>query len=217
MSPGITEEIIARQPPEAQAIIRALLAEIAELKARIEELERQAKGKTPQNSSLPPSTQHPHARPQPPNGSRKRNAAGSPAMRNTNDRLIPTDQCDDVQPLQADRMPALRREALGQRPGAVAASGVGIARDQAARDRIPAASADVSLLRRNDVCGIARRRAARTVGAAVDGLRRPADGLLSPEQAADGRVPRHAVRPAMLPGADGEDPKPSDGGLAAVV
>jgi cell division septum initiation protein DivIVA len=64
MLPGITEEIIARQPPEAQAIIRALLAEIAELKARVEELERQVKGKTPQNSSLPPSSQHPHARPQ---------------------------------------------------------------------------------------------------------------------------------------------------------
>ena len=54
MEAVVTEEIIARQPPEAQAIIRALLAEIAELKARIEELERQAKGKTPQNSSLPP-------------------------------------------------------------------------------------------------------------------------------------------------------------------
>ena len=66
MSLLITEEIIARQPPEAQAIILALLAEIAELRARIEELERQVKGKTPQNSSLPPSTQHPHARPQPP-------------------------------------------------------------------------------------------------------------------------------------------------------
>ncbi len=66
MEPVITEEVIARQPPEAQAIIRALLAENAKLRARIEELERQAKGKTPQNSSLPPSTQHPHARPQPP-------------------------------------------------------------------------------------------------------------------------------------------------------
>ncbi len=62
MEAAVTEEIIARQPPEAQAIIRALLAENAELRARIEELERQAKGKTPQNSSLPPSTQHPHAR-----------------------------------------------------------------------------------------------------------------------------------------------------------
>ena len=57
MSLNVVEEIIVRQPPEAQAIIRALLAEITELKARIEELERQAKGKTPQNSSLPPSTQ----------------------------------------------------------------------------------------------------------------------------------------------------------------
>ncbi len=73
MEPVITEDVIARQPPEAQAIIRLLLARIAELeaenaelRARIEELERQAKGKTPQNSSLPPSTQHPHARPQPP-------------------------------------------------------------------------------------------------------------------------------------------------------
>ena len=39
MSLVITEEIIARQPPEAQAIIRLLLAEIAKLEARIKELE----------------------------------------------------------------------------------------------------------------------------------------------------------------------------------
>ena len=37
------------------------------------------------------------------------------------------------------------------------------------------------------------------------------------EQAADGRVPEHAAGPAVLAGADGEDPKSSDGGLAAVV
>jgi hypothetical protein len=61
--PGIMEEIIARQPPEAQAIIRAMLADNTELKARIEALERQGKGKTPQNSSLPPSSQRPHAWP----------------------------------------------------------------------------------------------------------------------------------------------------------
>jgi hypothetical protein len=65
MSFQITEEMIARQPPEARAIIRALLAQIAEL----EDLRRQVKGKTPQNSSLPPSSQHPHARP--PSGKRK--------------------------------------------------------------------------------------------------------------------------------------------------
>jgi len=39
MSLGITEDIIARQSPEPQAIIRVLLAGIAELAARIKELE----------------------------------------------------------------------------------------------------------------------------------------------------------------------------------
>jgi len=100
MSLGITEEIIARQPPEAQAIIRALLAEIAELKAEIEELQRQGKGKTPQNSSLPPSTQHPHARPQPPKRPAKKKHGGQPGHAKHERPLIPTHQCDDVHPLR---------------------------------------------------------------------------------------------------------------------
>jgi len=103
MPPGITEdleEIIAHQPPEAQAIIRTLLAENAALRARIAELERQAKGKTPQNSSLPPSTQHPHARPQPPKGKSKKKRGGQPGHPKHERPLIPTDQCDDVQPLK---------------------------------------------------------------------------------------------------------------------
>jgi hypothetical protein len=54
MSLEITEELIARQPPEAQAIIRLLLAKIAELEARLNH--------TPQNWSLPPSALHPHAK-----------------------------------------------------------------------------------------------------------------------------------------------------------
>jgi transposase len=96
MSPGITEEIIARQPHEAQAIIRTLLAEIAELKARIEALERQAKGKTPQNSSLPPSSQHPHARPQSQRRKSKKKRGGQPGHEKHERPLIPTDQCHDV-------------------------------------------------------------------------------------------------------------------------
>ena len=55
MSLEITEELIARQPPEAQAIIRALLAKIQELQDRLNQ--------SPRNSSLPPSTEHPHAKP----------------------------------------------------------------------------------------------------------------------------------------------------------
>ncbi|MEN6537431.1 MAG: DUF6444 domain-containing protein, partial [Bryobacteraceae bacterium] len=93
---GITEEIIARQPPEAQAIIRALLAEITELKARIEELERRVKGKTPQNSSLPPSTQHPHARPQSLKRKSKKKRGGQPGHEKHGRPLIPTDQCDET-------------------------------------------------------------------------------------------------------------------------
>jgi transposase len=100
MLPGITEEIIARQPPEAQAIIRALLAEIAELKARVEELQRQVKGKTPQNSSLPPSSQHPHARPQPPRRKSKKKRGGQPGHEKHERPLIPTDQCDETIPLR---------------------------------------------------------------------------------------------------------------------
>jgi transposase len=100
MSLEITEEIIARQPPEAQAIIRALLAEIVELRARIEDLERQAKGKTPQNSSLPPSTQHPHAKPASRKSKSKRKRGGQPGHKKHQRPLIPTEQCDDVQPLK---------------------------------------------------------------------------------------------------------------------
>lgn len=100
MSLEITEELIARQPPEAQAIIRLLLAKIAELEGELEELRRQVKGKTPQNSSLPPSTQHPHARPQPRRRKSKRQRGGRPGHEKHERPLIPADQCDDVQPLQ---------------------------------------------------------------------------------------------------------------------
>ena len=40
MEPIVTEQVIARQPPEAQAIIRLLLAKIASLEAELEELRR---------------------------------------------------------------------------------------------------------------------------------------------------------------------------------
>jgi hypothetical protein len=90
MEAVVTEEIIARQPPEAQAIIRLLLARIAALEARVEELERQVKGKTPQNSSLPPSTQHPHAKPAPRKPKSKRKRGGQPGHKKHERPLIPT-------------------------------------------------------------------------------------------------------------------------------
>jgi transposase len=96
----VTEEVIARQPPEAQLIIRALLARIAKLEAELEALRRQIKGKTPQNSSLPPSSQHPHAKPQPRKKKSKRRRGGQPGHPKHERALIPTADCDTVVPLK---------------------------------------------------------------------------------------------------------------------
>src|ERR1035438_7126670 len=116
MESVITEEIVARQSPEAQAIIRLLLAEITVLKARIEELERQVKGKTPQNSSLPPSTQHPHARPQPPKRKSKRKRGGQPGHEKHERPLIPTDQCDNVVTLKPTECRGCSEKLAGSDP-----------------------------------------------------------------------------------------------------
>ena len=58
----ITPEQLAALPPEARAVVQAILEyyerQLAELKAEIQRLK-----KTPRNSSLPPSSEHPHAKP----------------------------------------------------------------------------------------------------------------------------------------------------------
>lgn len=92
MSPEITEELIARQPPEAQVIIRLLLARIAELEARLP--------KTPQNSSLPPSTQHPHGKPPRKKDKTGKKRGGQQGHAKHERPLIPTDECDAVEPLK---------------------------------------------------------------------------------------------------------------------
>ena len=69
MTLQITEEQISKWAPDAQAVVRFLLAKIAELEKRFEQYEGP---KTPQNSSLPPSSQHPRAaRPKRPKSKRK--------------------------------------------------------------------------------------------------------------------------------------------------
>jgi transposase len=100
MSLEITEEIIARQPPEAQAIIRLLLARIVDLESRIGQLERGQK--TPQNSSLPPSTQHPHAKPPSRKGKSRKKRGGQPGHAKHERPLLPTEQCDEVHPLKPE-------------------------------------------------------------------------------------------------------------------
>ncbi len=86
-------------PPELEAeMTAAVRAFVGVLLGRIAELERGRR--TPQNSSLPPSTQHPHARPQPPKRKSKKKRGGQPGHEKHERPLIPTDQCDDVQSLR---------------------------------------------------------------------------------------------------------------------
>ena len=54
------------------------------------------KGKTPQNSSLPPSTQHPHAKPPRKKRKSKKRRGGQPGHPKHERPLIPTEDCDDV-------------------------------------------------------------------------------------------------------------------------
>jgi transposase len=91
----ITGELIARQSPEAQAIIRLLLARISEQDRRIAELEARL-NKSPRNSSLPPSSQHPHAKPAPKKRKSKRKRGAQPGHAKHERPLLPADQCDNA-------------------------------------------------------------------------------------------------------------------------
>ena len=76
---------------------------IADLKAQLAGQQQAPTPKlTPQNSSLPPSTQHPHSRPQ--KGKDKsskpqKKRGGQPGHPRATRPLIPTEQCDEVIPL----------------------------------------------------------------------------------------------------------------------
>jgi len=87
MSLEITEELIARQPLEAQAIIRALLARIQQLQDQLNQ--------SPRNSSVPPSTEHPHAKPPRPKSQAARRRGGQPGHTRYVRPLLPSGQCDE--------------------------------------------------------------------------------------------------------------------------
>jgi transposase len=96
----IPPELDAEMTPPVRAFTQSLLARVAQLEAELEELRRQVKGKTPQNSSLPPSTQHPHAKPKSRKRKSKKKRGGQPGHKKHERPLIPTDECNDVQRLK---------------------------------------------------------------------------------------------------------------------
>lgn len=95
----IPPELWKELRPEVQAIILAMEAEIAGLKRRVAELESKL-NKTPQNSSLPPSSVHPHNRDKPatkPGSGRTRGGQkGHPKQERA---LVPPERCSAIIPL----------------------------------------------------------------------------------------------------------------------
>jgi transposase len=88
----IPPEIEAEMTPAVRIFVKSLLDRIAKLEARV--------GLNPQNSSLPPSSQHPHDRPQTPKRKSKKKRGGQPGHEKHERPLIPTEECDDVQTLK---------------------------------------------------------------------------------------------------------------------
>jgi len=110
--PPITPEQLAALPPEIRALVRAIIdhyeQQLAELKAELAGLR-----KTPQNSSLPPSSQHPHAKPPIAKPRSKKKSGGQPGHPKHERALIPTEQCSEV----VSRKPAACRRCGGQLMG----------------------------------------------------------------------------------------------------
>ena len=101
--PIVSPEVLASVPPEILALIewqarqiRILTARVAELEAKLEALS----GKNPTNSSKPPSSTHPHAKPPRPNSRATRRQGGQPSNPRHERPLLPSGQCDDVIPLK---------------------------------------------------------------------------------------------------------------------
>jgi transposase len=91
---AIPPEIAAEMTPAVRAFVEALLRRMATL-------EEQVQKRTPQNSSLPPATQHPHAKPAAPQAQRPRKKSrkkrgGQPGHPRHERALIPTQDCQQV-------------------------------------------------------------------------------------------------------------------------
>jgi transposase len=106
LSPPITPEQISALPPELRALLQAVIdhyekriagleVELAAVRAELE-----AKKKTPRNSSLPPSTEHPHAKPPPKKEKSGKKPGGQPGHPKHERALIPSEQCQAVISIQ---------------------------------------------------------------------------------------------------------------------
>jgi transposase len=103
--PPITQQQLERLPAEAREIVRAIIAHyenrIAELEDKLAKLEARVP-KTPQNSSLPPSSQHPHGKPKPPRKPSNRKRGGQKGHPKHERTLVPPEEIDETIVLRPD-------------------------------------------------------------------------------------------------------------------
>ena len=113
--PPLTSDQIAALPPEFQAILRAVIdhyeKRIAALDAEIAALK-----KTPRNSSLPPSVEHPHARPASRKEKSGRKRGGQPGHAKHERALIPSERCAQVVPVVPEACRRCGRTLAGSDP-----------------------------------------------------------------------------------------------------
>jgi transposase len=104
MSPGlpVTPEQMAALPPEFRALLQAVIDFYEGRIARLENelavvrAELEATRKTPRNSSLPPSSEHPHAKPVPRKPQSGKKPGGQPGHPKHERALIRAEECQQV-------------------------------------------------------------------------------------------------------------------------
>jgi len=84
----IPDELAAEMTPAVRAFVESLFARIEALESRL--------NKTPENSSLPPSTRHPHAKPPRNKSKSPRKRGGQQGHPKAERALVPLEDCTDV-------------------------------------------------------------------------------------------------------------------------
>lgn len=97
----IPPELLAEMTPAVRAFVESLFVQMAEMQARmqaeIDELKAHVKQLTPKHSSVPPSTQHPHAREAAkPKPKTKKPHGGQKGHKRTIRELVPVEKCTEV-------------------------------------------------------------------------------------------------------------------------